>query len=264
MCEEELSKERPYEVVFLGTCYDYETLRATWQQTLSEPLCKVLEEAIEISLSDYTISLAGALVKAWNHANLEESGVDFISLFYYLDYYTRGKDRIELIKSIKDAHVHVFGGRAEDAHDSLLGWSEYLGSQPNVTVHPPVSFDESFDILKKSKICLNSMPFFKNGSHERIFEALACGALPITTENIFINENFKRDEELVFYQYKHLDHLNDIVNAKLANEKERREGVEKGRDNVKRSHTWDKRVEQIQELLPPILGQIYAKTSFKS
>jgi len=241
---QEREQAKSYDVVFLGSCYDYESLREFWKKEYPSQICRALDEAIEIVLSEHNISLTQALITAWNHAQLPFQGIDFQKLFYYLDNYTRGKDRVELIRSVKDAQVHVFG---ELMPEPLFkkGWSHYLGKQKNVQLHNSVDFPKAIDILQKSKICLNSMPFFKNGSHERIFYSLAAGALPITTNSMYISEQFKEGKELLFYASSKWHEVNDQVNAVLSDEKKREEIAKAGRKKVLKEHTWDTRADQL-------------------
>jgi spore maturation protein CgeB len=259
--EAEEGHARPYEVIFLGSCYDYESLRASWRQRNPEALNRVLDDAIDLVFSDPRISLAEALVKAWQASKLDPTGVDFTSLFYYLDNYTRGKDRVELIRSIKQAQVHVFGELSRDNAVGILGWSQYLAGLPNVTVHPSAPFGEALSLLKQSKICLNSMPFFKDGSHERVFAGLACGAVPITSDSQFLREAFQEGKELFFYHMNQREAVNDLVNQLLENEPRRHEMAYLGRQEVMKHHTWDHRVDQLLKELPVMFGRIYAKTT---
>lgn len=254
-------QERPYDVVMLGSCYDYESLRASWLQQNPEHINQVLDHAIEIVFSDNTLSLADALVLAWNTSGLNPKGVDFLSLFYYLDNYTRGRDRVELIRSIKKAKVHVFGELSTDNAVGVLGWQQYLGNQSNVTIHPSVPYEESLQIMKKSKIILNSMPFFRNGTHERIFAGLACGAFPVTSESLYLREQFKDGKDLLFYHSKRLNDVNEKIEQLLSDEEGRRSGVASGRKLVMKAHTWDKRVDTLLKELPKIFKRIEASRS---
>ena len=238
-------EERIYDVVLLGSCYDYESLRVAWQQRNPASLNKVLDDAIDIVFSDEKASLAQALVRAWNASKLDPHGVDFETLYYYLDNYTRGTDRIELVRSIRNARVHVFGELATDNAVGILTWKHYLSSQSNVTVHPPTLFGEGLEVLKRSKIVLNSMPFFRDGSHERIFTGLACGCLPITSESLYLHEQFDEGKELLFYHSLRRSDVNDMVDDWLGNEKKRSEAAAKGRIKVMQRHTWDHRVKEL-------------------
>lgn len=252
------NQKRIYDVVFLGSCYDYESLRASWRQRNPEGINKVLDDAIDLVFGDNTTSLAEALVKAWSASKQNPAGVDFQALFYYLDNYTRGKDRVELIRSIKDAPVHIFGELSTDNAVGILGWPQYLASQKNVTIHPSVPFEEALEIIKQSKICLNSMPFFKHGSHERIFASLACGAVPITNDNVYLKQYFDEMEEIVYYSMNNRAEVNAKVNTLLAQESKRADIAMKGRQLVMENHTWDVRVNELLANIPRIFAQIDA------
>lgn len=249
--------ERPYDLVFIGSCYDYESLRLNWRQELPLPIQKVLDDAIDIILSDSFLPLTQALAQAWNSSGLSPEGVDFQKLFYYMDNYSRGLDRVELVRAIKGAHVHVFGQLMESEKAYQHDWSYYLSNRSNITLHPPVPFSESLEILKRSKLCLSSAPFFKNGTHERIFTGLACGALPIVTDTLYIKDTFKSGEELLVYQPSNRGDVNELVTYFLSNESARQAIVQQGYKKVMQLHTWDQRVEQILQELPNIFSRIY-------
>ena len=249
-----------YDVVFLGSCYDYESLRASWKQRNPEGINKVLDDAIDLVFGDSTTTLAEALAKAWAASKQDPTGVDFQALFYYLDNYTRGKDRVELIRSIKEAPIHVFGDLSKDNAVGILGWPQYLAGQKNVTIHPSVPFWDALGILKQAKICLNSMPFFKHGSHERIFASLACGAVPVTNDNSYLKQYFNDGKEIIYYSMKDRSPVNAKVNDLLANESKRVEMAKKGRQLVMENHTWDVRVDELLEQLPHIFARIDAAT----
>lgn len=256
----EANGERIYDVALLGTCYDIETMRAKWRQDLPKALSAMLENAVDVVLSNDKLSLAEALVGAWNASGLDPKDVDFSLLYYYLDNYTRGKDRLDLVKSFKHAHVHIFGEMDVDNKIAKSGWKHYLGAQKNITLHPPVLFPQALEIMKKSKIVLNSMPFFRDGTHERLFTGLACGALPLTSESRYLHEQFKDGEDLLFYKATERAEAGAKAEEWLGNEKRRSEAASKGRAKVMKHHTWDQRVETLLQTLPPMLEEIGKRT----
>ena len=250
--------ERPYDVVFFGSCFDFKAWKRYWEQQLPPALCQVLDVGIDYVMSNDEMSIADALIQGWTDVNPSVSGQDdFLILFHYLDKYTRGLDRFELIRAIKKGQVHVFGESPKDNIPHSPDWAPYLEAQENVTLHPSVSYPESLDILKKSKICLNSMPFFRDGTHERVFAGLACGCLTISSESLYLREQL--GEDLLYYQAGKWDQVDEQVNHYLADEKKRKEIVVSGRAKVMGAHTWDHRVETLIEVLPPILSQIHKK-----
>jgi spore maturation protein CgeB len=250
------NNSRPYDVVFLGSCYDHENLRQYWQKKMPKKHAAAIDEAVEIVLHERDTPLIRAIHQALLNHHLDSSEVDFKEIFFYVDNYMRGKDRTELIRSIKDVHVHVFGGTCWRSHPPVRGWGHTLSSMRNVSIHPTVTFSESLEILKQSKICLNSMPFFKNGTHERIFTGLACGSVPVTTDNQWIQENFIEEEELLIYRPFHWDMVNDQIKALLSNEEKRKQIAAQGREKVMLNHTWDNRVEEMLVALKPILAKL--------
>ena len=176
---------------------------------------------------------------------IEPEEVEFDQLAYYVDQCSRGIDRLRLIRSITEVPIHLFGGKCWREIKPIEDWSYYLSKQANVILHPPVNYEDSLYLMKQSKICLNSMPFFKNGTHERVFAALACGSLPLTSESLYLRENFIDGKEILFYQAEDLEGTNDKVRRYIENEAIRKEIVDAGRMKVKREHTWDNRVEAV-------------------
>lgn len=249
-------EERPYDVVMLGSCYDEESLKQHWRAGTTPKVTEVIEEAIEFVLRDNKTHIYDATMAALKGHQLSPKEVPLDKILFYVDNYSRGHDRVQLIKSIKNAQVHVFGGTCWRDEKPILGWSNSLIDMPNVTVHPAVPYAESLEIMKKSKIILNSMPFFKSGSHERIFTSLACGALPITSDNLWVRENFLDGRDLKIYAPKGWDKVSDWVDDLLKDDKKRLEIVEQGRSIVMSDHTWDNRVESMIKELPPILDRM--------
>ena len=238
--------ERPLDVVFLGTCTDFEGLKMQWNLALDESEKQVLNKAIQIMMTPPGNSLMKSLaLSVSSFPSIDPRGLDFKSIFHFLDNYVRGKDRYELIRSIKTAKVHIFG---EPSWNNLKGgasWKEYLKNQPNVVLHPPVSYAESFEISRQAKICLNSSPFFRHGSHERILNAFMSGAVPLTTHNGFVEEFFHPGVDLISYETGDYSHVDEKINKLLSNESKRSEMAAIGREKVLENHTWDIRAKQL-------------------
>lgn len=249
----EHDSKKEYDVVFLASCIDFETIREAWKKKFSSALCQVMDEASEIALSDQNIPYYQAFVQALDQRVNEKGGidpgkVDFISVLHNIEMYIRGKDRVELIRSINEAQVDVFGSSDEKA-----GWKKYVGNKRNVKIHDPIPFEQAIEIMKRTKILLNSCTWIKYGAHERILSGLASGALVITDENPYLREHFTDGESIVFYQHHRLDKANHRINEYLANSKKREQLVRKGREIVLKSHTWDHRAAQLLKALPQFL-----------
>lgn len=251
--------EKSYDLVFLGSCYDYENFRRYWRVRHPWEINNALDHAIDLILSDKNISIANALVTAWEEAQLTKDA-NFYTHFYFLDVYTRGKERVDLIKSIKDVPVHVFGDIMADHVVNQYGWSHYLGTQSNVTLHKAVSYAESLNILQNSKLSLISNPSQKNGMNERFPYAISCGSLPISNENDYLKEKFP--ESYVSYCFDKRDDINHAIKDLLENESSRQQKVSTAYNAILKEHTWDHRVAHLLKELPPMLEKMAKKNPF--
>lgn len=250
------SSKREYDVVMLSSCIDYEGMRSSWKKKYPAPLRVAMEEAAEKALEDMSKPYYQAFVEAVNKQINHQSGIDpetidFIEVLDEIEMYIRGKDRVELVKSIKDAKVDIFG-----SVDDAGGWKKYLGDRRNIVIHDPVPFEQALSIMKHSKIVLNSCPWISFGGHERIFAGLACGALVLTNENAFLKNEFKDSESIAFYHHGRWDKANHRVNEYLQDESKRESIVKKGREIVMKRHTWNHRAAQLIKELPALLQSI--------
>lgn len=252
-----LDAKRSHDVVMLSSCIDYNAVREGWTKKYSKEICSILDQAAEITFSDQETAYVQAFVQALDlHVNkghaVDPQQIDFVNILDDLETYIRGYDRVQMIKSIKDARVDIYG-----SSDSKEGWKKYLGANAkNIIIHDPIPFERALELMKNSKIILNSCPWIKNGGHERIFAGLASGALVITNENIYMREHFKNGESIAFYRYKQWDKINDQINNYLKDESMRKAVIAKGRDLVLKEHTWDHRAAVLLKELPALIKRV--------
>lgn len=252
---------KDYDVVMLSSCIDYERIRSGWKKKYSVPLRKAMEEAAERALEDHKRPYYKAFVEALDRqihlqAGIDPSTIDFIEILDEIEMYIRGKDRVELVKAIKDARVDIFGSVGTN------GWKKYVGNKKNVVIHEPVPFEQVLTIMKHSKIVLNSCPWIADGGHERIFSGLACGAVVMANENAFLKREFKDGESIVLYQHGRWDKVNHRINEYLEDNAKRELVAQKGREIVMNGHTWDHRAAQLIKELPAFLKNIPNQNPF--
>ncbi|MFZ0565472.1 MAG: glycosyltransferase [Chlamydiales bacterium] len=216
-----IETDRPYELVFFGSCIDFEKVALSWKEKYDPSTRNLLHEAARLVLADEKISILSALVKLG-------VGETNLPLWHHeVDLYTRGKDRVDLIHSLKDYPIHIWGEGP---------WKKY---NPEAEIHTPIAFEQTIEIMKKAKVVLNSSPRFKGGVHERILYALMCGCMVVTGENPFVNTHFIDQQELLTYRYgqrqdKFADWLPNWHRLAI-------QGQEKARDR----HTWDARAKTL-------------------
>lgn len=249
-----------FDVVMLSSLIDYEGLKEEWNERYPKMVLEAMDEAIETTLNDPKMWYVQAFVYALDRqielrGAIDPAKIDFPSVFDDLEMYLKGRSRVDLIRSIDDAEVHIFGSTEG------RGWNELLGkNKSNLVFHEPVPFAQALEIIKQSKIVLNIAPWIRNGSHERVFASLASGSLPLTDENLYLNENFVNGKDIAMYKYNDLSGLNDVINEYLSNDRLRNEIVDRGRAKVMKEHTWDERAKTLIEDLGPILENLKLKS----
>lgn len=245
---------RPYDLLLLASFIDCDAIRKKWKKNYSAAMRKVLEEAAEISLTERNIPCVQALAQALDHYaktvdGLDPTKIDFVVLLDELENYIKGKDRLALVQSITEVPLHIVGTESD-------AWKKYLGKAKNITVAPSVSYEDALHLMRQSKIVLNSTPTKKNGAHERIFGGVASGAAVITNDNLYMRENFKNGEEMLFYRYGNWDEMNQLIDHYLHDAPARLELVNKGQVIIKDKHTWDHRAATLVSELTPLLSRI--------
>ncbi len=239
--------EKCYDVVMLAAFINHIELRNTWNQYFPKIICQTMDDAIDIAFSDDRTSFIEAFFIAYRDRlglpqNPPGNDPAFILPLMYLEKYVKGRDRTELLTSLPDAKIHLFNGKSEEG----IGWESILQDKhPNIILHDPVSYSEGIEIMKKSKIVLNSFSKNKEGGHDRIFNGLAAGALVLTDENIFMKEFFVDEKNILFYRLNELENVNEKIQKYLSNDDLRIEVTQKGREEVMQRHTWDHRVENL-------------------
>lgn len=100
--------------------------------------------------------------------------------------------------------------------------------------------------MAQAKMALNTMPWFKDGAHDRVFTAMLQGTVALTDDSRYLRENFKDKETLVFYSLNELDKLPGIVEGLLKEPERLYEVAGQAKDVAQRFHTWRQRAEILQ------------------
>lgn len=257
--------EKKYPIVFIGSCYDPEGHRSLWKERYSNDIVKVLEHAAEQALNNSEKTFVETLVEAWDQSGLNPADKDFTEYCHLVDGYVRAKDRLDLIKAVKTSEVHIFGdvGWQANGIDSR-GWAQLTGELDHIYWHPPVCYEEALQILRQSQVCLNSMPFFRDGTHERVFNGLAARSLVITGQSRYLQERLSEDEGVLYYTYGDWEALNTQLELLLSDLKKVDRVTELGRAQVLANHTWDKRAEILLSEVEPIIEKMAEENYIRS
>ncbi|MBA3815167.1 MAG: glycosyltransferase family 1 protein [Parachlamydiaceae bacterium] len=242
--EKELATEKEvakiYDVVMLATFVDCEHRREEWKEKFPIDICRSMQEAVELTLGDEQTSYIFALEQTLG-GHFKNIDLNLLqSIISEVELYIKGRDKLDLLQSISDCPVHIFG-------DSLdcKNWAEFSQSYPNIVVHPGVTFLEALEIMKRTKILLNTSIKNKRGAHERFFSGAAAGAVVVTNDNAYMREHFVDGKELILYRRSDVNDLNLQIHDLLNDEPRRIEMSKQARIKVLAHHTWDHRVAQL-------------------
>lgn len=161
----------------------------------------------------------------------------------FLDMYNRTYFRGETVRTLVDngVRVHVFG----------KGWENLKVKHPENLILNGRQLDsaECVKIIRNTKIALNTMPWFKDGAHDRIFTAMLNKAVSLTDSSIYLRERFCDGKDLAFYELEHLDVLPEQVLSMLGHPKKMKEIIEYSYERALKEDTWSNRAERLREFL---------------
>jgi hypothetical protein len=248
---EVLEVEKKYDVVMMSTFIDYEANRNQWKERYSQELCHIMNDAVTSILNQPRLASYEAFIEALDRHTDKEgllNKVSIVDVFHDIDLYVRGVDRVELVRSIKNARIDIFGA------SNGQGWAKCI-DQPNVTIHPELPFTEALKVIAQSKVILNSCPTIKDGAHERVFTAMANQALVVSTESRYLREQFPEDT-MIFYDGTNRETIGPLIDRHLQNPEIRQASIEMARQITLERHTWKERAKQMIIDLIPILEKI--------
>lgn len=234
---------RPYDLVFFGTMEfpdKYKKQLLEGAATVSPAMVRLLEQV----LAEYSYEAGRPLdLEFWNlldtsfHLSREDLQKLFLGLFPLFELYCRYQHRIRFFRSIRSHRVHVFGN----------GPWDQIGLTPNITVHPAISHLEIPEVLRQSKLVVNHAPVHREGSHERVFDALASGCGVLSTPSTYLSEEFGPQQGLAFCPSGQEPQLDEQLAGWLGSD--RRVEIRMGQQRVRTGHTMDVRAKQLLHLI---------------
>lgn len=156
----------------------------------------------------------------------------------FIDTYVRMRRRHDIIDALlkNGITVDVFGS----------GWEEFDTDYPeNLIRHDAMDMEHLLEEITDSKIVLNIMPLFPDGSHERIFLTMCAGSVCFTDKNPYLEECFDDKKELFFYSLDNLDLLAEQVKAILNGEYPVNDMLNHALSLVTKQHGWQTRADEI-------------------
>ncbi len=137
----------------------------------------------------------------------------------------------------------VVSALAESGLDLYLlgrGWEDHSSAKyPNVhRIADRIPYAQTLSAMADAKINLNVFPWFKSGTHDRIFNTLLQRSLPLTDSSRWVDAHFTDGQDIVLYDLKHLEQLPEIAGRMLDSPELAENIIQKGYEKVLREYTW--------------------------
>lgn len=218
--------------------------RSMLKETLTEP-SRLLEDVVRRRLVEEIPQVT------------EEEICETLGHIQFLDYYIRFYVRRMVVKELVDHDiiVYVFGGGWEkftcDKPQNLFFEAESGGmvslkeAQQNELSSRYLTSRECLERIRDARISLNVMPWFKDGSHDRIYNSMLNGAVVVTDGSIYLNETLQDSDLVCFYDLKHVERLPEMIRNLLQDKKTMERMARSAYEYAAKEHTWSDRARQL-------------------
>lgn len=251
-CKYISDEEKKYKVLFPGGVRDYnEILQGMNERCTNAAIKRLSLEVLECLLENPSMTVEDALEHCMQRRNIVMDDNRIAMLLNFskdIDLFVRMYYRSEVVKKIASAGIPItlVGG----------GWDRIWREIPsNVTILPPTNFVGVFPYMQKAQITLTVMPWFKAGTHDRIFNSLMHYSCPLTDGSSWLFDNFIENKECAYYSLEHLDKLPEQIDYLLYHVEERDKIIKNGRKKVLNHFT----SKHIAEMVLMYLQKYYTK-----
>ncbi|MDE6851583.1 MAG: DUF115 domain-containing protein [Lachnospiraceae bacterium] len=237
-------QERTIDLSFMGSYIPPEQIRMQFRE-YPEEMALLLETTADILMREPERTLEDAVLTCLAQYGITMQDNEMpavLAEFRMVDRYIRSYYRDAVIRTLVDAGICV------DVYGD--GWEQFATKAGDcLRVHPAVSYEESLAVISDSRISLNIMPWFKDGSHDRVFTAMLNGALCLTDGSAYLEEELRETENVYFYSLKGLKYLPAKIRRILSNPEQSAAVAAAGRELAQGKHTWAHRAEEVMDYL---------------
>lgn len=146
----------------------------------------------------------------------------------------------EIISALAKAHFHVtiYGDNWTSFAERHPEYAEYVHINERTTP------EKCIELICNSKITLNIQPWFKEGAHERIYNAMLNESVCVSDTSNYLERHFEDGKNIILYHLTNLDELVEKVHTILQNPEKAKYIIQNQKQLVSHS-TWHDRLNNI-------------------
>lgn len=237
------NQEKDLDIVYLASIQDPEQIIRTVKETFLPNLVDTFMDMFHFLKQNLHNNIWDIYKKLFykqlssGSGNKTQHAVIFYRFFSNLSYLLSYTKRIELVKSMEDVGIKVWGNPEWQKY--ISGKNEYMGS---------ANFEDAMKILPRAKVSLNLQPIqLLEGIHDRIINsvmtesAVLCDSAP-EIKKVFGNS-------ITYYDAKNFTDIKQKALTLLSDENLRRQKVEAAKRIVLRDHTWESRAKTMRSIM---------------
>lgn len=229
--------EKKYDILFSGTYYRPESMLAQIEEMFGKdtPFYHFYLCMFNCLVENSSLTIEQAVLQTIRQVGFDADQQDLKALFSCaqpVDWAIRTYQRDRVVKVLADAGFELYLlGRGWENHSSV--------SYPNVhRIDDRIPYADTLSYMADAKINLNVFPWFKSGTHDRIFNTLLQRSLPLTDSSKWVKEHFVDGEDIALYDLKHLEMLPGIADWLLRDTAHAEAIIQKGYEKVIHNFTW--------------------------
>lgn len=241
-------QERKYDILFSGTYYRPESMLDKVRELFpgDEDMYHFYRLVYENLKAETDLTIEQAALGTLDQLGLTFEGEGLkgvLNCSVYVDWAIRMYVREQVVTVLAEAGLELY----------LLGrgWENHPSSGlSNVhRIDDRIPYGDTLAYMADAKINLNVMPWFKAGTHDRIFNTLLQRSVPLTDSSLWLDQNFTDGVDIALYDLKHLERLPDIARRLLADTELAEQIIRNGYEKVSQNLTWSHCADWLLEAL---------------
>lgn len=207
-------REKPMDLLFCGTYIKPGKFLNVMEQTMKPDEFQIYVRMGERILQDGSLSVEQVVAetRGFKHRPPTHDRIAReIPGINLLEGWVRMEARERVVRTLVDGGVdlYVLGAGWQDC--PCAGEGQFHSLSKDL-----IPFGDTLAWMENARINLNIMPWFKAGSHDRVFNAMLRESVALTDSSSYFRQHFQDGESIVYYSLEDLGRLPEMVCSLLA------------------------------------------------